>query len=178
MVWPLRRAGAARALLRWLGRMCGIALAIVFVVTVCFVWAFGHPLAMSVVGCLFAALPLAGLGLAAAVWWRATVAAGPRWIGVRFVRRWRVVDLGQVRAVHLAGGELPGFAWFGGTARGRAGGRVVLEDEFGTRLDVDLDALGAGMADVLVEGLPPDALVDPEAAGALDEARHREDDPA
>jgi hypothetical protein len=89
-------------------------LAVVAAFTLFFVWAFGHPLAWSVVGCLFAALPLTGLLLTIGVGARAAVAAGPRWIGVRLLGRWRVIDLGQVRVVRLAD-ERP-FPGFGGSA--------------------------------------------------------------
>jgi len=217
VVWRARDAGFARAVLRWLGRACAIALAVVFVVTAFLVWVFGHPLALSIVGCLFAALPLAGLAVTGAVWLRAAVVAGPRWVGVRLVRRWRVVDLDQVRAVRLAGGGgtgpggfggfggfsgFGGFGGFGGSGGsggpglgrgfwvvGSAGGsgssrqggpglgfpgsRIVLEDESGAHVDLALDALGSGVADVLAYGLGPDARVEPDAAAVLQESRLR-----
>jgi len=49
----------------------------------------------------------------------------------------------------------------------------VLEDESGAHLDVGLDALGSGVADILARGLGPDALVEPDAAAVLEESRGR-----
>ncbi len=99
-------------------------LAVVAVITLLFVWAFGHPVAWSVIGCLFAVLPLAGLVLSLGVGLRAAVAAGPGRIAVRFLGRWRVLDLGQVRVVRLADSRsIPGFGGFGGAGGfGMAGG--------------------------------------------------------
>ncbi len=242
MVWRLRQADAPRAVLRWLVRGCGAALAVVFLVTVFLVWLVGHPVAMSILGCLFAAVPLAGLVLAVAVWLRAAVAAGPQWIAVRFVRRWRVVDLGRVRAVRLAGSGFPGagpaagpgsgggsfrsgpgdpgfgfapgagagggfgpgsgagFGGFGGFGSGLAvlgfgggfggggsghgtgsshtgavttggAGRIVIEDASGAQIDLILDALGSGIADVVARGIGADTRVDPDAAAVLEATR-------
>ena len=135
-----------------------------FLITVFFVWAFGHPVAWSVIGLLFAALPLAGLVAAIGVGTRAEVTAGPGRIAIRFFSRWRVVDLGQVRAVHLGDqgpfGAMGGFGGFGGpggfgpdsvdpvpTGRG-GGGRgartLVFEDVNGQRVEIGVDALEAG----------------------------------
>jgi len=184
VVWRLRSAGVARGALRWLGRACVAALCVVVAITAFLVWVSGHPLAWSVVGCLFGALPLAGLLTTVAVWSRAAVAAGPSWVGVRIVRRWRVVDLGRVRAVSLAGGGTAGFSGFGsgGGARrpggpgpwgntGTGGTLIVLEDDAGARIDLDVAALGAGVADVVAQGLGADATIDPDAAAVLDRAR-------
>ena len=111
-------------------KACVAMLAVVAIVTGFFVWAFGHPVAWSVIGVLFAALPLAGLVLALGVGLRAATAAGPGWLAVRFFGRWRVVDLGQVRAVRLVdGGLFPGlgggafraFGSFGGPGGGGGG---------------------------------------------------------
>ncbi len=110
VTWRLRRSPLARSVLGWVVKTCVVMLAVVAVVTGLFVWAFGHPVPWSIIGVLFAALPLAGLVLAVGVGLRAAAAAGPGWIAVRFVGRWRVVDLGQVRAVRLVdGGAFPGF---------------------------------------------------------------------
>ena len=70
-------------------------LAVVALVTVFFVWAFGHPVAWSVIGCLFAPLPLAGLVLACRCGRPSGGGGGPGWVGVRLFGRWRVVDLGS-----------------------------------------------------------------------------------
>ncbi len=121
-VWRLRRSPLVRAALLWVAKICAAMLAVVFLITIFFVWAFGHPVAWSVIGCLFAALPLAGLVLAVGVALRAAVVVGPSRIAVRFFGRWRVVDLGQVRAVRLGDqgpvggvGGLRGFSGFGGS---------------------------------------------------------------
>src|SRR5580692_1129014 len=98
-VWKLRRSPLVRAAIGWVAKVCVGMLAVVFVITLFFVWAFGHALAWSIIGCLFAALPLAGLVLALGIGLRAAVAAGPGRIAVRFFGRWRVVELGQVRDV-------------------------------------------------------------------------------
>ena len=187
-------------------------LAVVLVITVFFVWAFGHPVAWSIVGSLFGAAPLAALLLALGVAARGAIAAGPGWVGVRVVTRWRVIDLGQVRVVRLGGNQAGGSGsgstgrfggpdgfggpnHFGGTGNfgdlgglggllmrvglvgpGRLGpegdgagpaGSIVLEDSSGRRVDIGVDALEGGLADVVRSGLPPDAVVDPGAARAL-----------
>jgi len=196
-------------------------LAVVAIITLLFVWAFGHPLAWSVIGCLFALLPLAGLVLTLGVGLRAAVVAGPGRIGVRFLGRWRIVDLGQVRVVRLADESFPGFGGFsrfggggfggggfggggfrgggpggaigsgriggprgpgdpggwsptvseGGSEGGGPGGRaLVFEDDHGGRVEIGIDALDAGLVEVVREGLAPDAVIDPEAARALGRA--------
>jgi hypothetical protein len=157
-----------------------------------------------VIGCLFAALPLLGLVLALGVGVRAAVAVGPGRIAVRFFGRWRVVDLGQVRAVRLGdqspfggfgfrfgGGGLGGpggpgglgglggfgaFGGFGGPGPAGPGGRggtgaggrsLVFEDVHGQRVEIGVDALDAGLAAVVRDGLAPDAVIDVDAARAL-----------
>ena len=192
-------------------------LAVVALVTGFFVWVFGHPVAWSVIGCLFAAVPLAVLVFAAGVGARGAVGAGPRWVGIRIFRRWRIVDLGDVRAVRLAGGSGhgpggafgglsgdgsggsgfggggfggggfggggfgggsgvggPGFGGYGawGAFRGLGsigapGGSVVFEDAYGRRVDIAVDALDGGLAEMVRSGLAPDAVIDPDAARAL-----------
>ena len=172
--------------LGWVAKVCAAMLAVVFLITVFFVWAFGHPVAWSVIGILFALLPLVGLVLAFGVGMRAAVAASPGRIAVRFFGRWRVVDLGQVRAVRLGdgspfggfgfrfGGDGPGFGpgfgpgAGGGGAGGGAGGRtLVFEDVNGQRVEIGVDALDAGLAAVVRDGLAPDAVIDVDAARAL-----------
>ena len=181
-------------------------LAVVAVITLLFVWAFGHPVAWSVIGCLFAVLPLVGLVLSVGVGLRAAVAAGPGRIAVRFLGRWRALDLGQVRVVRLADSRsIPGFGAFGGAGGfGMAGGfgypgglggpgrrgpggpggsrpsdgeglgtggrTLVFEDGHGGRVEIGVDALDAGLAAVVREGLAPDAEIDPDAARALGRA--------
>ncbi len=168
-------------------------LVVVFLITVFFVWAFGHALAWSVIGCLFAALPLTGLVLTMGVGLRAAVSAGPGRIAVRFFGRWRVIDLGQVRAVHLGDqspfggfrgfGNFGGFGrsgsfggpgptgWGGGGAGGAGGGiggrTLVFEDVHGQHVEIGIDALDAGLAAVVREGLAADAVIDVDAARAL-----------
>ena len=172
-------------------RSVSAMLAVVFFVTVFFVWAFGHPLAWSVIGCLSPRFPWPGSSSPSAS------ACGPRWppgpgrIAVRFFGRWRVVDLGQVRAVRLGdqgpfGGHSAGSAasvarrfgrcrlrrarWPGGpgSGGGGAGGRtLVFEDVHGGQVEIGVDALDAGLAAVVRDGLAPDAVIDPDAARAL-----------
>jgi hypothetical protein len=187
----MRRSPLVRALVGWVARVTTAMLVVVAAITVFFVWAFGHPVAWSIVGIVFGAAPLAVLLLALGLGLRGAVAAGPQWVGVRFLRRWRVVDLGQVRAVRLSGsplGGMPGwngitgFGGFrgagGGPGRGPHGpgggagggvpaGSLVFEDAWGGRVDIGVDALDAGLADVVRAGLSPDAEVDPDAARAL-----------
>lgn len=208
-VWRLRRTPLVRAALLWVAKICAAMLAVVFLITLFFVWAFGHPVAWSVIGCLFAVLPLAGLVLTIGVGLRAAVVVGPGRIAVRFFGRWRVVDLGQVRAVRLGDqgplggvGGLRGFAGSGGfggfggpggfsfgafgvpgpgglgggsspgegssPGGGRGGARtIVFEDVHGKRVEIGLDALDAGLAATVREGLGPDVDIDPDAAIAL-----------
>jgi hypothetical protein len=195
VVWRLRRSPLVRAALGWVAKVCLAMLGVVAAVTLFFVWAFGHPLAWSVIGCLFAVLPLAGLVLTVGVGLRAAVVAGPGRIAVRFFGRWRVVDLGQVRAVRFAdGGSMGGFGFSGfggfggpggfgrfggarfgapgpGGAGGGAGGRtLVFEDVHGGRVEIGVDALDAGLAEVVREGLGPDVVIDVDVAGALGRA--------
>lgn len=191
VVWRLRRSPLVRAALGWVAKICVAMLGVVAVMTLFFVWAFGHPLAWSVIGCLFAVLPLTGLILTIGVGLRAAVVAGPGRIAVRFFGRWRVVDLGQVRAVRFADGtSMGGFGGFGGFGSfggpggfsgfggarfggpggsgGGAGGRaLVFEDVHGGRVEIGVDALDAGLAEVVREGLGPDVVIDADAAGAL-----------
>jgi len=105
--------------LRSAATICLALLGVVALITAFLVWVSGHAVAWSVVGFLFAAAPLAGLVLSLGVGLRAAIAAGPGWIGVRFLRHWRVVDLSAVRAVHM-GFEDP-FGGFGPFGRGRFG---------------------------------------------------------
>ena len=172
-----------RRIIRSVGLVCGAALAVVALITALLVAVSGHPVAWSVVGFLFAALPLAGLLLVVGVGLRAAVAAGPGWVGIRILRHWRVVDLGQVRAVRLGvdnplGGFGPfrsgRFGPFGPSGEpptlpaGPTGGTaLILEDASGGRIELEPDALESGLADVVRRGLAPDADITPDAARAL-----------
>ena len=98
-VWPFRRSLTVRAALRIGALACLVALVLVVLFTGLLVVAFGHPLGISIVGALFALGPVLGLLVCLGVNRRAAVAAGPGWVGVRFLRRWRVLDLSDVRAV-------------------------------------------------------------------------------
>jgi len=189
VVWRFRRSPLVWAALGWVAKACIGMLVVVALFTLFFVWAFGHALAWSVIGCLFAVLPLTGLLLSIGVGLRAAVAAGPGQVAVRFIGRWRVINLRDVRVVRFGDqgpfpgfGGLGGFAGFGGSGgfpgfgpsgprgsgSGGAGGRtLVFEDVHGRRVDIGVDALDAGLADVVRRGLAPDAHVDPEAARAL-----------
>jgi len=184
VVWPLRRSWLARGVLRTVRTACLGMLAVVAVITLFFVWAFGHPVAWGVIGSLFGVLPLAGLLLSVGLELRAALAAGPRWVAVRFLLRWRVVDLGAVRAVHL-GGDSPFVPFFrfgggrpgvpgapGGPAAGGGGGggvrSVVFEDAEGRRINVDVGVFDADLADVVRRGLGPDVAVDPAVADVLE----------
>jgi hypothetical protein len=195
VVWRLRRSPIVWAALLWVAKACIAMLAVVAVFTLFFVWAFGHPVAWSVIGSLFAVLPLAGLILTIGVGLRAAVAAGPSRIGFRFLGRWRIVDLGRVRVVRLAdqsafgglgglgglggfgglggSGGFPGFGGRGGSGPrgpgdgGAGGGTLVFEDDHGGSVRIGIDALDAGLAEVVRDGLPADADVDPDAARAL-----------
>jgi hypothetical protein len=194
VVWQLRRTPFIRAGLRFVATACIAMLAVVAFFTLFFVWAFGHPLAWSVLGALFALVPLAGLILASAVAVRAAVATGPGRIAIRFLGAWRVVDLGQVRVVRLSDrgpfggfGGFPGFSGraerpaIGGPRPGGPGGwgpggpvdggqgprSLVLEDVEGRRVEIGVDALDAGLAAAVRDGLASDAEVDPDAARAL-----------
>ncbi|HXQ91155.1 MAG TPA: hypothetical protein VN768_06300 [Acidimicrobiales bacterium] len=188
-MWRFRRSPLVWAALGWVAKACVGMLVVVALFTLFFVWAFGHALAWSVVGCLFAVLPLTGLILSVAVALRAAVAAGPGQVAVRFLGRWRVVNLGDVRVVRFGDqGPLPGFGGFGGfpgfggpagfpgfgpmgprgSGSGDAGGRtLVFEDVHGRRVDIGVDALDAGLAAVVRQGLAPDAEIEPDAARAL-----------
>jgi hypothetical protein len=175
VTWRLRRSPVLRQVLWSIARVCAVLVAVVVLITAGLVELSGHPVAWSVIGFLFAAAPLAGLLGAVAVTLRAAMAAGPGWIGVRFVRRWRVIDLGQVRTVRFVDGAgFGGFGSFvgGGGFGGFGGGRftsprVVLEDAGGATVEIGLDALNAPIGDMLRHGLGPDAQIDPDAARAL-----------
>src|SRR5579872_3621813 len=186
VVWRLRRSWLVRRVIRSVGTVCAVALAVVALITAGLVAVSGHAVAWSVVGFLFAALPLAGLLLVAGVGLRAAVAAGPGWVGVRILRHWRVLDLGAVRAVSL-GRDNPwgGFGPLGSFGGGRFGGAppggpgsvaLVLEDMTGSRIEIEPDALESGLADVVRRGLGPSAQISPDAARVLGAPSHVPDD--
>ena len=181
VTWRLRRSPVVGLLLRSIAKVCAGLVAVVVLITAALVALSGHAVVWSVIGALFVFFPLAGLLATVAVGLRAAVAAGPGWIGVRVVRRWRVLDLDQVRTVRLddrglggfgtgfAGGF--GFGGGGGFGAGRFTGRsVVLEDAFGGRVDIGLDALDGGISEVLRHGLAPGVHIEPDAALALEPA--------
>lgn len=175
VVWPFRRSWFVRQVVRTVTRVCLTLLAVVAVITVLFVEALGHPEFFSIVGVLFALIPLAALVFAQTAGHRAAVAAGPGWIGVRVVRAWRTVDLRRVRAVRVADAGAFGVVASGpGALAGRFGARpgarptIVLEDDAGHVIDIGADALDAGIGDVVRHGLGPGAVVDDEARRLLD----------
>ena len=190
VVLPLRRSRLARVAMKTVAIVCLALLALVALITAVIVAIFGHPLGWSIVASFFAALPIAVLGLTIAVGLRAGVAAGPRWIGVRVLGRWRVVDLDEVSTVRLAGDSaFPGWTHFRGPygpgvggpfggagdrpAIGGAGGdSIVLEDSAGGHVRIGVEALNAGLADVIRHGLAADAHVEPGAAAVLDQTQH------
>ncbi len=177
MVWPFRRSLLVRRVLGTVKKISLVLLASVAVIGLLFAEAFGHPLAMAVLGFLFGAVPLAVLVGTVLVGRRAALAAGPGWIGVRVVRRWRTIDLDQVRSVRLIdGGGFPGGGFPGGGFPGRFPGSgqdaigprsLVIEDSGGNRVDVGLEALGSGFGEVLRQGLGPDAVIEAEAREVL-----------
>jgi hypothetical protein len=99
--WRLRRSRLARRALGWVAAMCLVALGFVALITLAFVSAFGHPVAWSLVGLGFAIPPLVTLVLVAGVGLRAAVAAGPRWLAVRFVGPWHVVRPPRVTVIRI-----------------------------------------------------------------------------
>ena len=172
-IWAFRRAPLVRRVLRVVTAVLAATLAFVAVMTLLFIAAFGHPDVWVTVGLFFAVVPAVLLVLAVLVGLRAAVAAGPGWVGVRMVRRWRTVDLGDVRRVRVAARTaLPGVAYqraggFPGAA-GLAAPSLVFEDEAGHTIDIGVDALGSGVGDVVRHGLGPDAVIDVDAQELLD----------
>jgi hypothetical protein len=171
-LWPFRRSLTVRAGLRIGALASVVALALVVMFTALLVYVFGHPLGLSIVGALFAALPLLGLLVCLGVGRRAAVAAGPGWVGVRFLRRWRVLDLSEVRVVRV--GAPRSFAGPLGVPSGEP--QLHLEDAQGRMLEIGAGALAPGIAEAVIEGLGPEAAIDPEAAAMLERAEHDERD--
>ena len=132
------------------------------------------PVAWSVIGALFVAAPLdRARGHRGDRAYELRSRPGRAGSGCRVVRHWRVLDLDQVRTVRLDDGGLGGFGFGfaggfgfgggGGFGAGRFTGRsVVLEDAFGGRVDIGLDALDAGISEVLRHGLAPEVHIDPD----------------
>jgi len=100
-VWPIRRSWFVRQALGSVARVCLALLAVCAVITLLFVAVLGHPLFWSIVGVMFAAVPLAVLLVVASLHARGAVVAGRNRVGVRVLRRWRLIDLGSVRVVRL-----------------------------------------------------------------------------
>jgi hypothetical protein len=99
------------------------------------------------------------------------VAAGPGWVGLRLLRHWRVLDLATVRSVRV--GTPRSFAGPLGVPSGEP--QLLLEDASGHRLEIGAGALAPGIAEAVIEGIGPEAAVDPDAAALLqraDEAEH------
>lgn len=118
MVWPVRRSWFVRRALGWVAWVCAGLIAFCALVTALFVAAFGHPLAMSIIGLCFAFIPIVVLATAVGVHARGSVAAGRGWVGFRLFRRWRGVDVGSIRTVRVTsrpvdGADGFGAAWFG-----------------------------------------------------------------
>jgi hypothetical protein len=165
-LWPFRRSVAVRTALRIGALACLVALGLVVGFTALLVYALGHPLGLSIVGALFALGPLAGLAVCLGVRRRAAVAAGPGWVGVRFLRRWRVLDLSDVRAVRVSAPRP--FAGPLGVPSGEP--QLLLEDAEGHHLEIGAGALAPGIAETVIEGLGPEAAIDPDAAAMLERA--------
>src|ERR1700722_16265060 len=91
VTWRLRRSPVVGLLLRSIAKVCAVLVAVVVLITAGLGALSGHPVAWSVIGALFVFFPLVGLLATIAVGLRGAVAAGPGWIGVRVVRRWRVL---------------------------------------------------------------------------------------
>lgn len=167
-LWPFRRSVTVRAGLRIGALASATALVLVVLFTALLVFAFGHPLGLSIVGALFAAVPLLGLIVCLGVSRRAAVAAGPGWVGVRFVRRWRVLDLSEVKVVRV--GAPRSFAGPLGVPSGEP--QLHLEDGEGRMLEIGAGALAPEIAEAVIEGLGPDVSIAPEAAALLERAEH------
>jgi hypothetical protein len=164
--WPFRHSMAVRTALRLGALACLVALGLVVLFTAFLVAVFGHALGLAVVGGLFALGPVLGLLVCLGVHWRAAVAAGPGWVGVRFLRRWRVLDLSDVRVVRV--GTPRPFAGPFGVPSGEP--QLLLEDGSGHQLEIGAGALAPGIAETVIEGLGPQAAVDPQAAAMLERA--------
>jgi|GEM_PF-5901062 len=113
LLWPLRRAAPIRAVLLGIVAAAAASLGVIALVTAGFVTAFGHPLLWSVLGAVFALPPLGLLASAVLLSHRAAIGAGDRWVGIRTVGQWRVVDFSAppqwgARRAGGAHGEGPG----------------------------------------------------------------------
>jgi hypothetical protein len=136
-VFPVRRSWAVRRAIDWVAWLCIGLIAFCAAVTLFFVAAFGHPLAMAVIGFAFAFVPLIVLASAVAVRWRGAVTAGRGRVGIRVLNRWRTVDVGGVRTVRFSGSP---FGAGGGTDVGPARwGRVGWTGPGGDWVEADGD---------------------------------------
>jgi len=165
-LWPFRRSLAVRSALRIGVLACLVALLLVVLFTALLVAVFGHPVGLSVIGALFALGPLLGLAVCLGVSRRAAVAAGQGWVALRLLRRWRVLDLADVRAVRVSPPR--SFAGPLGVPSGEP--QLLLEDVAGGHLQIGAGALAPGIAETVIDGLGPDAAVDPDAAALLQRA--------
>ena len=165
VVWPLRRLWLVRRLLTRTAAVLAAMVAVLAAIGAALAAAFGHPVVWAVIGFVLGVVPLAGLIVVLLLGGRAGVAAGPGWIGLRLLGRWRTLDLGQVRSVRLSD-----ESWLpGGLARG-AGHTLLLEGESGDRIPIAVSMLDVGLGDVLRRGLGPGAVIDAEAQQVLGEA--------
>ncbi len=103
VIYPVRRSWMVRRALGWVALVCVGIIAFCALVTALFVAAFGHPLAMSIIGFFFALVPITLLGSVVALQARGAVTAGRGGVGFRLFRRWRLFDVGSVRAVRVVG---------------------------------------------------------------------------
>jgi len=162
---------AVRTALRLGALVSLVALFLVALVTVLLVAVFGHPLGFAIVGGLFALGPLLALVGVLGVRRRAAVAAGPGWVGVRLLRRWRVLELSDVRAVRVSAPRP--FAGPLGVPSGEP--QLLLEDRAGHQLEIGAGALAPDIAEQVIEGLGPDAAIEPDAAAMLERAERQDD---
>jgi hypothetical protein len=158
MVWPVRRSWFVRRALGWVAWVCLGLIAFCALVTALFVAAFGHPLAMSIIGLFFAFIPIVVLATAVGVHTRGSVAAGRGWVGFRLFRRWRGVDMGSIRTIRVTRSPVDGSydaaaSGFGGPGFGGPG---FGGSEFGDVIDVlsPEGELGRGTEERRGDGAP------------------------
>ena len=166
-IWPFRRSMAVRTALRIGALACLVALGTGGPVhrrcsstPWATRWACRSSARCSPLG------PLVGLLVCLGVRRRAAVAAGPGWVGVRFLRRWRVLDLSDVRVVRVSAPRP--FAGPLGVPSGEP--QLLLEDAEGHHLEIGAGALAPGIAEAVIEGLGPEVAIDPDAAAMLERA--------
>jgi hypothetical protein len=99
--WSLGRSVLGARILGSVARACALLLVVVLTFTLLFVAAFGHAAVWIAVGSVFGVLPLLVLAVSLGVRWRAAVATGPGWVGMRVVRRWHTIPVGGVRIMRF-----------------------------------------------------------------------------